>query len=116
VSALTGELAEYETVRQWVRGLAEQWGEAPDMAPRYAALQTFVELAAADPDKMIADCTREVESGKRIRVKARREYSEKIEAFQQSVEGTAREQARAANYVRSFFIHNGIFMQSGVTG
>jgi hypothetical protein len=63
---------------------------------------------------MIAECTREVESGKRIRIKARREYTEKIAAFQASVEGNARQQSKAANFVRSFFIYNGIFMQAGL--
>jgi hypothetical protein len=30
------------------------------------------------------------------------------------VEGTPRQQSKAANFVRSFFIHNGIFMQAGL--
>lgn len=113
---LTRDIAEYETVRQWVSGLTEQWGETPDMSQRYETLQSFAGLVGKDPDTMIADCSREVENGKKIRVKARREYSDRIEEFQAGVEGDARRQAKAANYVRSFFIHNGIFMQSGVTG
>lgn len=110
------DIAEYETVRQWARGLAEQWGETPEMDQRCATLRSFVELVGKDPDTIIADCTREVESGKRIRIKARREYSAKIEEFQLTVEGDPRKQSKAANYVRSFFIYNGIFMQAGVSG
>ena len=110
------DIAEYESVRQWAKGLAEQWGEAPEMDQRCATLNAFVDLVDKDPDTIIADCTREVDSGKRIRIKARREYSAKIEEFQLSVEGDARKQAKVANYVRSFFIHNGIFMQAGVSG
>lgn len=109
-------IAEYATVRQWARGLKEQWGDEPDMTQRYEVLQQFADFAGADPDTMITACTREVESGKRIRIKGRREYSEKIAAFQATVEGAPRQQSRAANYVRSFFIHNGIFMQAGLTG
>ncbi len=109
-------IAEYDTVRQWVKGLAEQWGEEPDMSKRYDALEKFAAFVGQDPDTLIAECTREVESGKRIRIKARREYSAKIVEFQAIVEGNPRQQSGAANLVRSFFIHNGIFMQAGLGG
>jgi hypothetical protein len=108
-------ISEYETVQQWARGLKDQWGDEPDMEQRYAVLQAFVELVGKDPDTIIAECCREVESGKRIRIKARREYTEQITAFQASVEGNPRQQAKAANFIRSFFIYNGIFMQAGLT-
>jgi hypothetical protein len=109
----TTQITEFETVSQWERGLAEQWGEQPDMTARLATLEAFTAFAGKDPDTMIEECTREVDSGKRIRIKARREYSEKIAAFQDTVEGNPRQQSKAANFVRSFFIHNGIFMQAG---
>lgn len=108
------EIADYDSVRQWARGLKEQWGDEPDMEQRYAVLQRFAGFAGKDPDTMIAECTRDVESGKRIRIKGRREYSTLIAEFQSTVEGAPREQSRAANFVRSFFIHNGIFMQAGL--
>jgi hypothetical protein len=108
------QIADYAAVQQWTAGLREQWGEEPEMSERLATLQRFAEFTAKDPDTMIKDCTREVESGKRIRIKARRQYTEAIAAFQQAQEGNARQQARAANFVRSFFIHNGIFMQAGL--
>jgi hypothetical protein len=107
-------IADYESVRQWARGLKEQWGDEPEMEQRYAVLQRFAVFVAKDPDTMIAECTRDVDSGKRIRIKARREYTEKIAAFQATVEGNTRQQSKAANFVRSFFIHNGIFMQAGL--
>jgi hypothetical protein len=47
---LTQDIAEYETVRQWVRGLTEQWGEVPDMEQRYTTLQSFIGLVERDPD------------------------------------------------------------------
>jgi hypothetical protein len=109
-------IAKYATVQQWVHGLREQWGDEPDMAQRYEALQAFAGLTGKDPDTMIAECTREVEGGKRIRIKVRREYTQKIAEFQACIEGNARQQAKAANLVRSFFIHNGIFMQAGLAG
>jgi len=108
-------VAGYATVQTWRKGLVEQWGEEPaDFDRRAAMLEGFCDLAGRDPDGMIEDCTREVEGGKRIRIKARREYSEKIAEFQKTAGGDARSQGRAGNIVRSFFIHNGIFMQAGL--
>ena len=112
---LTKPVADYAAVQTWKSGLVEQWGEEPaDFGDRAALLERFCDTAERDPDGMIEDCTREVESGKRIRIKARREYSEKIAAFQSAAEGDARAQGRAGNIIRSFFIHNGIFMQAGL--
>lgn len=112
-----GATEESATVRAWVEALREQWGEEPaDMAARIEMLARFCALVGREPDEIIGECAREVDGGKRIRVKKRREYSEKIEEFQASVEGDARAQTRAGNVVRSFFIHNGIFMQGGVQG
>jgi len=113
--ALDKPVADYPAVQTWKSGLIEQWGEEPaDFADRIALLGRFCSLAERDPDGMIEDCTREVESGKRVRIKARREYSERIAEFQASVEGDSRAQGRAGNVIRSFFIHNGIFMQAGL--
>jgi hypothetical protein len=108
-------MGDYATVQTWASGLREQWGEAPaDLDGRIDSLGRFCDFVGEDPDTMIAACTREVESGKRIRIKARRLYSEKIAEFQAAAGGDARAQARAGNIIRSFFIHNGIFMQAGV--
>jgi hypothetical protein len=110
-------LAGSATVQAWVAGLREQWGEEPaDMAARIETLARFCAFVERAPDTMIDECSREVEGGKRIRIKKRRFYAEKIDEFQQSVDGDARAQTRAGNIIRSFMIHNGIFMQGGVTG
>ena len=111
-----GNIADYGSVQQWERGLKEQWGDEPEMEQRYEVLQRFADFTGKDPDTMIEECTRKVESGKRIRIKGRKEFSEAISAFQATIEGNPRQQSRAANYVRSFFIHNGIFMQAGLSG
>jgi len=114
--ALDKPIAGYETVQTWRNGLLEQWGEEPDMPARAGALERFCEFTGKDPDTLIAECTREVESGKRIRIKARREYTQKIAEFQAASGGTPREQRKLGNTIRSFFIHNGIFMQAGLSG
>jgi hypothetical protein len=104
-------------VRVWLDGLRQQWGEEPaDMHARIEILQRFCAFVEHEPDAIIEECSRDVEGGKRIRIKKRRFYSEKIDEFQASVDGDARAQARAGNVVRSFMIHNGIFMQGGVAG
>lgn len=114
---LSKPIEEYESVRAWFQGLREHWGEEPpDKEGKLATLLAFCELVEKDPDAIVEECSREVEGGKRIRIKARRLYSEKIDEFKNSVDGGAREQGRAANTVRSFMIHNGIFMQGGVQG
>jgi len=108
-------MGDYASVQTWARGLEEQWGERPsDMDARIETLGAFAQFTAKGPDEMIAECTREVESGKRIRIKGRRFYTEQIAAFQATIPGDVRAQARAANVIRSFFIHNGIFMQAGL--
>ena len=86
------------------------------MPGRLETLERFCALVEREPDAIIAECAREVEGGKRIRIKKRRLYSDKIDEFQSSVEGDGRAQTRAGNVVRSFMIHNGIFMQGGVQG
>lgn len=110
-------LEEYETVKTWFQGLREHWGdELPDKQGKLTTLQSFCEMVDKDPDTIIQECSREVESGKRIRIKARRLYTEKIEEFKASADGGPRDQGKAANTIRSFMIHNGIFMQGGVQG
>lgn len=113
---LARPIADYDAVKTWEKGLAEQWGEAPDMTERLALLERFCALVEREPDAIIEECSREVESGKRIRIKARREYSERIAEFEASSAGDARAQAKAGNIIRSFMIHNGIFMQAGLSG
>jgi hypothetical protein len=113
--ALARPIRDYATVSAWINGLTEQWGEAPpDLDSRLELLARFCAFVERDPDGVIDDCSREVESGKRIRIKERRRYSEQIAEFQAAEGGDARAQGRVGNTIRSFMIHNGIFMQAGV--
>ena len=113
--ALAKPIADFESVQTWRSGLAEQWGEEPDMTARVDALERFCDSVGKDPDALIAECTREVEGGKRIRIKVRRQFSEQIAEFQAASGGSARDQLKLGNTIRSFFIHNGIFMQAGLS-
>ena len=109
------KLREYATVQAWLRGLREQWGGEPqDVEARVEILERFCQFVGRDPDSIIEECSREVEGGKRIRVKGRRFYDDKIAEFQASLDGDSRTKAYGGNTVRSFLIHNGIFLQSGL--
>ena len=110
-------IEQYEAVQTWFKGLREQWGEEPsDQDGKLKSLSQFCDLVEKDPDAIVADCTREVESGKRIKIKARRLYTEKIEEFQASVDGGRLARGKAGNTIRSFMIYNGIFMQGDAQG
>src|SRR5439155_19083275 len=76
---MTGEgissVRDSATVRAWVGGLREQWGEEPgDMADRIEVLQRFCAFVGREPDSVIEECSREVEGGKRIRIKKRMRF------------------------------------------
>ena len=106
---------EFDTVRTWFQGLREQWGEDPrDWDQFVQALAAFCAFVDKDPDTMIEECVRRSDSGMRIRAKGRRFYNDKIAEWQNSLPGDRPAQARAGNAVRSFLIHNGIFLQSGI--
>ncbi|MEX0801409.1 MAG: hypothetical protein WD379_09355 [Dehalococcoidia bacterium] len=113
--ALAKPIGEYESVRAWFESLREQWGEEPDdWDEKTRALDAFCSFVDKEPDTIIAECIRESESVRKISVKGRRFYNDKIAEWQDQLAGERREQARAGNTVRSFLIHNGIFLQSGM--
>ncbi len=102
-------------MQAWLQGLREQWGEDPnDWDQRLEALADFCAFTEKDPDTVIEECLRESEAGKRISVKGRRFYNDKIAEWQSSLPGDKSARGRAGNAVRSFLIHNGIFLQSGL--
>jgi len=112
---LTKAIGEYETARTWFEGLRRQWREEPsDWEERLKALAAFCAFAEKDPDTMVSECLRESASGMRISAKGRRFYNDKIAEWQASLPGDRAARGRAGNAVRSFLIHNGIFLQSGM--
>ncbi len=112
---LSRPVQEYDTVRTWFQGLREQWGKDPDdWDQRIQSLAAFCAFAGKDPDTVIEECIRHSQSGKRISAKGRRFYNDKIAEWQSSLPGDGPAQRRAGNAVRSFLIHNGIFLQSGL--
>lgn len=51
---------------------------------------------------------------RRIRLKGRERYSHLIDAWQAQVEGSRIRKAKWGNTVRSFLIHNGVLLASGM--
>jgi hypothetical protein len=101
-------------VQTWYEGLRSQSDVDPDAEPdRLEILARFCDRVGRTPDEIIADCVRQTGDGARLRLKARRHYAEQIAAFQAVAPGDAREKARWGNTIRSFLIHNGIFLQAG---
>jgi hypothetical protein len=111
-------LTDYATVRTWLDGLRQYWGGDPerDDPERLAVLEAFCRFAGTDPDAIIGECVLERDGEKRIRAKGRRRYAELITQFQSQVEGSRLKRGKWGNTVRSFLIHNGVLLQSGLQG
>jgi hypothetical protein len=104
---------ECRTVQTWLAGVHEQSGVSPENdAKRLQVLAEFCAKLEKTPDQIIDDCLRDVDGGKKIRVKGRRYYAEQITEFEQQAAGNSGERRQKANYIRSFLIHNGVLLQT----
>jgi predicted DNA-binding antitoxin AbrB/MazE fold protein len=115
--ALERPLEEYDSVKTWFKGLREQSGVNPTADPsRLKLLQEFCTFVELDPDQMVTACLLLKEGREtKISIKGRRAMAEKIAQFQsQRADADSTERARRGNTVRSFLIHNGILLQSGI--
>ena len=110
-------LADYESVQTWFRGLTEQSGVDPLADPsRLELLAEFCSLVELDPDQLVTACLLQKEGAEtKISIKGRRRMADKIAEFQaKDVSAGSRDRARRGNTIRSFLIHNGILLQSGI--
>jgi hypothetical protein len=110
------QLSEYQTVRVWLDGVHRQ-SSASTISDhdRLSTLLKFCQFVEKDPDGIIAECFRkqlEGEVWKRIRGKVRRKYTDLINQVQDELFGGGVAGRQQANIIRSFFIHNGVFMQA----
>jgi hypothetical protein len=98
-------LSAYDSVRAWMG--ASGFGEDDE---RIAVLEAFCAEHDTTPDEMIDQCLRRFDDGQlKLRMKARREWVGRIDAFEASG-GRAQ-----ANVLRSFFVQNGIPIQPPIT-
>jgi hypothetical protein len=101
-----------KSVQTWLTGLREQSQADPDGDPaRLDTLERFCAFVDKDPDTIVHECLRESDAGTKISIKGRRLYATKIEEFAQQA-GDARTRAALGSTLRSFLIHNGIFLQA----
>jgi len=112
------EMTSYQAVQAWLEGLRQHWGGDPahDGSDRLEILAAFCRFVGRDPDAIIKECVIVKPEGKRIRASARRRYADAIAAFQAQVEGPRSQRTRWGNTIRSFLIHNGVLLQSGLQG
>ncbi len=117
MTPLERRLEEYNSVKTWFNGLREQSGVDPMSDPsRLRLLGEFCAFVDLDPDQVVAACLLMKEGRQtKISIKGRRGMAEKIAQFQsQPAELDSAGRARRGNTIRSFLIHNGILLQSGM--
>ena len=109
-------LQDYASVRTWLDGLRQHWGGDPvtDDPERLPIMETFCVHANRDPDQIIKETTMIKDGERRIRLKGRERYSKLIDEWQAQVEGSRIRKAKWGNTVRSFLIHNGVLLASGM--
>ena len=109
-------MLDYASVETWLDGLKQHWGGDPanDDPERLPILETFCRHINRDPDQMIKETTMLKDGERRIRTQGRARYVKMIEEWQATVEGSRIRKAKWGNTVRSFLIHNGVQMQSGI--
>lgn len=115
MASIEKPLEEYGSVKTWFAGLREQSGVEPNDDPsRLAFLKEFCALMELDPDELVAACLLRKE-GKttKISIKGRRSMAERIADFQ-AAGADPRDRPKRGNTIRSFLIHNGILLQSGI--
>jgi hypothetical protein len=110
------QLASYRTVQGWLKNVHHQSpaSTTTDEA-RLATLLQFCRMVEQDPDTIITECFRAPKEGdewKHIKFKARRSYSALIDRAQGELFGGGVAGRQRGSVIRSFFIHNGVFMQA----
>jgi len=109
-------MLDYPAVTTWLDGLRQHWGGDPatDDPERLPILEAFCRYANRDPDRIIKETTMIKDGERRIRVQGRNRYAALIAEWQETVEGSRIRKAKWGNTVRSFLIHNGVLLQSGI--
>ena len=109
-------MLEYASVQTWIDGLRQHWGGDPvaDDPERLPALEAFCRYANVDPDAIIKQTTMLKDGERRIRIKGRERYAALIDEWQAKIEGSRTRRGKFGNIVRSFLIHNGVLLASGM--
>lgn len=106
------ELEEAASVRRWLESSGPSSASQAERAAMLDLLAGLCAYTGKGPDVLVDECLRTTKTGDRaISAKGRRLAEESIEGYVAG-KGLAGHQAVvAANTLRGFLIHNGIFMQ-----
>ena len=102
-------------VQKWVEGLRTQSGVAVDSEDeRLHLLAGFCSLTGRTPDETVEFCfLRRRETGERfLSVQRRQTISDEIDRYVESIGREGHGFVVASNTLRSFLIHNGVFISS----
>ncbi len=99
-------------VQKWLESLRKRGEEVSLDDERVKLVKDFCEYVGKTPDEVVDYCwLRNRKDGLRsISSKRRRETSEQIEEYVKESGHTAYKATVAANTIRSFLIHNGVFI------
>src|SRR5450759_2533642 len=116
MASINKPLQEYNSVKTWFAGLRDQSGIEPNDDPsRVVFLSEFCASLELDPDEIVTACLLKKEGKEtKISIKGRRSMAERIADFQAGGGAEGRERVKRGNTIRSFLIHNGILLQSGI--
>jgi hypothetical protein len=115
MASINKPLEEYSSVKTWFTGLRDQSGVDPHDDPsRVEFLKEFCASLELDPDELVSACLLKKEGKEtKISIKGRRSMAERIADFQ-AAGAEPRDRPKRGNTIRSFLIHNGILLQSGI--
>ena len=107
------ELQERDSVKTWLDGVHAQ-SQATSLSDdeRLDTLSHFLQFAQKDPDAIIKECLKDQGEHKKIKAKVRARYFDLIEKAEIELFGGGNAGRQKANMIRSFFIHNGVFLQA----
>ena len=109
------EIASSETVRRWFDSAGHEEEPPEEQHRRLVLLAEFSAFAGRSPDELVAGCflRKKATGDKFVSVKARQAMNESIAEFVAKKGFEGREAVVAGNVLRSFLIHNGVFIQGG---
>ncbi len=104
------------SVKRWLADVGVGCEGHEDESLMWAkSLQGFCKYADSDPDTLLEGCFRKTKQGDMaISAKGRREIDAQIDEYEASQGLVGRDAIVAGNRIRSFLIHNGVFMQGRV--
>jgi len=104
------------SVRQWAAGAGLDHDPAEARERKLGILSDFCARVGKQPDELVAFCIlRKKATGERfLSVKRREAVNDWLDKFAAEQGWTGKEAVVNANVVRSFLIHNGVFIQGRV--